>query len=157
MTSDLAPELIVYDQWEKGAATVAVQGEIDIGTVGVFSGCLADVIGRNPHRLVIDMTGVGFLDSSGLHAFVRVRKDLPEDCTLVLRAPQSHVRQVFEISGLSTVFTFELSDVISRSAGPASHGRPRGSGPRRRGWRARGRWVPRPAALPIFPGWRARS
>jgi anti-anti-sigma factor len=107
VTSDLAPELIVRDQWEKGAATVAVQGEIDIGTVGVFSACLADVIGRNPHQLVIDLTGVGFLDSSGLHAFVRVRKNLPEDCPIVLRAAQSHVRQVFEISGLSPVFTFE--------------------------------------------------
>jgi len=107
VTSHLAPELIVRDQWENGAVTVAVQGEIDIATASVFSARLADVIGRNPQRLVIDLTEVGFLDSSGLHAFARVRKDLPADCPIVLRAPQRHVRQVFEISGLSPVFTFD--------------------------------------------------
>ena len=107
VTSDLAPELIVSDQWENGAATVAVRGEIDFGTVGVFSARLADVVGRIPEQLVIDLTGVSFLDSSGLHAFVRVRKDLPEHCPVILRAPQHHVRQVFEITGLSPVFTFE--------------------------------------------------
>jgi stage II sporulation protein AA (anti-sigma F factor antagonist) len=97
----------VRDQWENGAATVAVEGEIDFGTVGVFSARLADVVSRNPKRLVIDMTEVGFLDSSGLHAFVRVRKDLPEHCPVILRAPQCHVRQVFDITGLSPAFIFE--------------------------------------------------
>jgi anti-sigma B factor antagonist len=105
--SPLAPELTVRDQWENGAATVTVQGEIDFDTVGVFSARLADVLGRNPKELVIDLTGVSFLDSSGLHAFVRVRKDLPEQYPIVLRAPQRQVRQVFEITGLGPVFSFE--------------------------------------------------
>lgn len=107
MTSDLAPELTVRDQWDNGAATVAVRGEIDTASVGFLSARLADVVGRRPARLVIDLTEVSFLDSSGLHAFVRVRKDLPEHCPIILRAPQRHVRQVFDITGLAPVFTFD--------------------------------------------------
>jgi anti-sigma B factor antagonist len=107
VTSDLAPELTVSDQWENGAATVAVQGEIDFGTVGFFSARLADVTARNPTQLVIDLAEVSFLDSSGLHAFVRVRKNLPGHCPIILRAARCHVRQVFDITGLSPVFIFE--------------------------------------------------
>jgi anti-sigma B factor antagonist len=97
----------VRDQWKNDVATVAVQGELDFGTVRLFSARLAEVVDRKPKRLVIDMAGVRFLDSSGLHAFVRVRKNLPEHCPVVLRALQCQVRQVFDITGLSTVFTFE--------------------------------------------------
>jgi anti-sigma B factor antagonist len=107
VTSGLDPELTVSDQWDHGVATVAVRGDIDLGTVEAFSARLRDVVRRNPRRLVIDLTGVAFLDSSGLHAFVRVRKDLPERCTIVLRSPRRQVRQVFEVTGLSPVFVFE--------------------------------------------------
>lgn len=107
VTPGLAPELTVRDQWDHGVATVVVHGEIDLGTVDAFSVSLGEIARRNPQRLVIDLTGVAFLDAAGLHAFVRVRKDLPEQCRIVLRSPRRQVRQVFEITGLSTVFTFE--------------------------------------------------
>jgi anti-sigma B factor antagonist len=105
--SDLAPELTVRDQWDDDVATVEVSGEIDLGTVGAFSAHLGDIVGRNPKRLVIDLSGVAFVDSSGLHAFVRVRRDLPESCPVVLRSPRHQIRQVFDITGLAPVFAFE--------------------------------------------------
>jgi anti-sigma B factor antagonist len=98
---------MVCDRWDDGVATVTVQGEIDLNTVGTFSERLGDVARQNPRRLVINLTGVDFLDSSGLHAFVRVRKELPEDCPIVLRSPQRQIRRVFEVTGLSPVFVFE--------------------------------------------------
>ena len=95
------------DQWDDGVATVEVSGEIDLSTVDAFSAHLGDVAGRNPKRLVIDLSGVGFVDPSGLHAFVRIRRDLPESCPIVLRSPRRQVRQVFNITGLALVFAFE--------------------------------------------------
>jgi anti-sigma B factor antagonist len=88
-------------------ATVTVHGEIDLSTVGTFSRLLDDVARNNPRQLVINLTGVDFLDSTGLHAFVRVRKELPEDCPIILRSPPQQIRRVFEITGLSPVFIFE--------------------------------------------------
>jgi anti-sigma B factor antagonist len=104
---DQAPALTVCDHWDKGVATVTVHGEIDLSTVSTFSERLGDVARKNPQRLVINLTDVDFLDSTGLHAFVRIRKELPEDCPIVLRSPRQQVRRVFEITGLSPVFTFE--------------------------------------------------
>ena len=104
---DQAPALTVRDRWDDGVATVTVQGEIDLSSVGTFSEFLGDVARQNPQRLVINLAGVAFLDSSGLHAFVRVRRELSERCPIILRSPQHQVRRVFEIAGLSPVFVFE--------------------------------------------------
>lgn len=107
MISDFAPGLTVCVQWDHSVATVAVHGEIDLGTVEAFSATLGEVVGRNPRRLVIDLTGVTFIDPSGLQAFARARRDLPEHCPVVLRSPRRQVRQVFAVTGLNTVFAFE--------------------------------------------------
>jgi anti-anti-sigma factor len=54
--------------------------------------------------VVIDLAGVGFLDSAGLRAFVRLRKALPGHCPVILRSPHPRTRQVFELTGLGTAF-----------------------------------------------------
>lgn len=107
MAADPAPFLMVCDRWEDGAATVTVRGEIDASSANAFYERLAEVVGGSPRRLVIDLAGVGFLDSAGLHAFVRLRKALPGQCSLILRSAQSGVRQVFELTGLGTAYEFE--------------------------------------------------
>jgi anti-anti-sigma factor len=97
----------VRDRWDGAEVTMTVRGEIDLGTAGVLSARLAEAAGRSPSRLVVDMAGVGFMDSAGLHCFVRVRRVLPANCPLILRSAQRHVRQVFELTGLGTVYDFE--------------------------------------------------
>jgi anti-anti-sigma factor len=107
VASDQAPALTVCDRWDGTEATVTAQGEIDVTTAAVLSGHLGRVAARNPRRLVIDLAGVGFLDSAGLQAFARVRRELPEDCPVIIRSVRRRLRQVFDITGLSTAFVFE--------------------------------------------------
>jgi anti-sigma B factor antagonist len=108
VAADQAPVLTVCDRWDDdGAATVTVRGEIDAGTADAFYERLAGVAGRSPRRLVIDLAAVDFLDSAGLHAFVRLRKALPGHCPVILRSPQPRARQVLELTGLGTAFEFE--------------------------------------------------
>ena len=107
MASDHAAALTVRDRWNGAEATVTVQGEIDATTAAALSGQLDEVAARNPQRLVIDLAGVGFLDSAGLQAFAHVRGKLPERCAVIIRSAQPRLRQVFEITGLSTAFVFE--------------------------------------------------
>ena len=106
MVSDQAAELTVRDCWDSAEATVTVHGEVDVTTAAVLSGHLDGVTARSPRRLVIDLAGVGFLDSAGLQAFVRVRRQLPENCPVIIRSAQPRLRQVFEITGLSAAFAF---------------------------------------------------
>jgi len=107
MASDHAAALTVRDHWNGAEATVTVQGEIDATAAAALSGQLDEVAARNPQRLVIDLAGVGFLDSAGLQVFAWVRRELPEDCPIIVRSARPRLRQVFEITGLSTAFVFE--------------------------------------------------
>jgi anti-sigma B factor antagonist len=107
VASDHGAALTVCDRWDGTEATVTVQGELDVTAAAALSGHLGAVAARNPRRLVIDLAGVGFLDSAGLQAFARVRRELPEGCPVVIRSAQLRLRQVFEITGLSTAFVFE--------------------------------------------------
>ena len=59
---------------------------------------------------VVDLSEVKFLDSSGLRVLLRGRGLLGrEDRALALICPHGPVRRVFELSGLSTVFTLYAS------------------------------------------------
>jgi anti-anti-sigma factor len=58
-----------------GEYTLHPQGEIDAATVEQQRGqWLAEVEERRPQRLVIDMTDVTFLDSTGLGAIVALQR-----------------------------------------------------------------------------------
>ena len=86
---------------------MTVRGEIDTATADAFYQRLADVASGGPRRLVIDLAGVGFLDSAGLRAFVLLRRELSGRCPVILRSPHPRARQVFELTGLGTAFEFE--------------------------------------------------
>lgn len=107
MTQEQAPALAVDYRWDGGVATVTVRGDIDTTTVGVLTGCLSKLIARHPARLIIDLAGVGFLDSTAVHAFIQARQALPGECPVVLRSPQRQARRIFEITGLDDVCVVE--------------------------------------------------
>ena len=107
MASDQASALTVRDRWDGAEVTVIVEGEIDVTTAAALSAQLGGVVARNPQRLVIDLAGVGFLDSAGLQAFAQLRRELPEDCPVIIRFARRRLRQVFAITGLGTAFVFE--------------------------------------------------
>jgi len=102
-----APALTIGERWDVGMAIATVCGDIDIDTVSTLSEQLGQLARKNPQRLVIDLAGVSFIDSSGLGGFVRIRKALPPGCPLVIRSPQRRVRQLFKITGLDSVVAFE--------------------------------------------------
>jgi anti-sigma B factor antagonist len=102
-----APALTVGECWDAGVAIATVRGEIDIATVSILSEHLGHLARKKPQRLVIDLAGVNFIDSSGLGGFVRIRKALRPDCPIVIRSPQRRVRQLFKITGLDSVIAFE--------------------------------------------------
>jgi anti-anti-sigma factor len=102
-----APALTIGERWDTGVAIATVCGDIDITTVSTLSEHLGHLARKNPQRLVIDLAGVSFIDSSGLGGFVRIRKALPADCPVVIRSPQRRVRKLFKITGLDSVIAFE--------------------------------------------------
>ncbi len=80
-----------------GRTVLTIAGELDMAT----SPQLRDYLRSLSGIVVVDLSEVTFLDSSGLSAFVVAWKRLREESgDLRLRAPQTSVRQVIEITGL---------------------------------------------------------
>lgn len=94
-----------------GAAPgLSVQGQVDMATAPELDERLEAAIRESVGAFVLDLSGVSFLDSTGLKILLRARGLLGrEDRALVVVCPHGPVRRVFELSGLSTVFALYAS------------------------------------------------
>jgi anti-anti-sigma factor len=62
-------------------------------------------------RVVADLSGVGFLDSSGLRALLEARDALAvQGRTLELRDPSTRVTRLLEVTATASVFDVEHDD-----------------------------------------------
>jgi anti-anti-sigma factor len=81
----------------EGRTGFRLVGELDMGTVAKLETALGMV---RDQRLVLDLTELSFIDSSGLHALVRHAQTLNGSGPLVLENVPPQVRRVFEIMKL---------------------------------------------------------
>lgn len=82
------------------ACIVALDGEIDISTAPLLARALEDGEQQAP-TLVVDMSAVGFIDSSGLRELVEAHRRLDEaGRRLLIVAPSACVSRALEVSGL---------------------------------------------------------
>jgi anti-sigma B factor antagonist len=85
--------------------TVVLTGEIDILSAGRLRETLMAVCNSGEPRVVVDMTNVTFMDSTGLSALVSSAKRFRSaGGEVALRSPGPSVRKVMEITGLTRVF-----------------------------------------------------
>ena len=70
-----------------------------------FKDRLREIVTRNGPLIVLDLSQVGFMDSSGLGAILAIRRALPESRRLELAGPTANVERVFRLTRMDTVFT----------------------------------------------------
>jgi anti-sigma B factor antagonist len=104
------------------APGVAVHGEVDINGVEVLETTIEHAILESAGAFVIDLTDVGFLDSSGLAVLLRARALLGrEDRALALVCPPGAARRAFEVSGCAELFNiYESRDDAIAALVPAT-------------------------------------
>lgn len=84
--------------------TITLSGEIDASTVPM----LVKHLHATTDDVVVDLSAVGFIDSSGLRALIGAHQTLDgRDSTLTLRNPSPAVMRLFELSSVTTFFTIE--------------------------------------------------
>jgi anti-sigma B factor antagonist len=97
---------LTVTHWSQGDVDiVAVNGEVDVYTAPALRERLNGLISTGRCRLVIDLHGVQFLDSTGLGVLVGALKkarSLGGELTLV--CSQERILKVFRITGLTSVF-----------------------------------------------------
>lgn len=84
---------------------LAVKGEVDVYTAPRLRERLVELVSQGKLRIIVDLEGVDFLDSTGLGVLVGGLKRLrSNDGDLGLVCTQSRILKVFEITGLTKVF-----------------------------------------------------
>ena len=102
---------------------VEVSGEIDVYTAPKLREALLSLVDSGTYRLVVDMSGVEFLDSTGLGVLVGgLKRVRAHDGWIDLVCTQSRILRIFRITGLNKVFSIfdAVPDAIAAHAVPAA-------------------------------------
>jgi anti-sigma B factor antagonist len=95
---------------------LVVKGEIDLHSCSQLSTCLG-AVPSECREVVVDLAGVTFMDSSGLHTLYEgYRALVSQDRALRVRNPSDAVRQVFTLTGMAELFGLEPATAVPEPA-----------------------------------------
>ena len=96
---------VALERADNGVAVVALAGEVDLYTAPRFREALFQAIDEGGPVVVVDLTGVSFIDSTALGVLVSGGRRLEQTAgTLAIGCPDERIRRILEITGLDTVF-----------------------------------------------------
>jgi anti-sigma B factor antagonist len=104
MTNDAFFE--VAESGQPGVQVLDVRGEIDVATSPELHEVLTTLLERGPELLIVNLTDVTFIDSTGLGVLVGAVRDMRVaggDLRLVVTQP--HIIRLLELTGLDEVFS----------------------------------------------------
>lgn len=89
-----------------GRTVLEVAGDIDLSTSPKLRARVIEIISVEHHYLVVDLTAVAFVDSTGLGVLVGAQRRMRNvGGLLILVVPPSPVRELFHVTGLDRVLT----------------------------------------------------
>jgi anti-anti-sigma factor len=115
-------DILRLDNYILGDITVIrAEGEIDLHSVSDLRRLIEDFLRTGYSKLIIDLTGVTYLDSSGIGALLAFQRSLKkEGCCLgiVISPSRKSIFRLFEISRINTILNIydsleEAIDAIS--------------------------------------------
>ena len=99
--------LEVHDEISCGEHRLVLVGELDLATVSEFEEMLQCICADSTRAVTLDLSQLAFMDSTGLHALLKVRDRCREngyEFRIVPGRPQ--VQRLFELTGLMDVLPF---------------------------------------------------
>ncbi len=108
---DDAPRTALLDITVDAGPTAIIKlvGELDPATAPQLEDAVEMLLEDSAtSRVVLDLAGLSFLDSSGLRVFVTARQSLVDrEGELVLRDPSANTRRLLDITGLGELISVE--------------------------------------------------
>jgi anti-sigma B factor antagonist len=100
---------VIDRKTDGGTVVLVLQGELDLTSAPTFERELRAAESLAPTRLVIDLSGLEFMDSTGLRALLVARERAgAESHQLMLRRGPRQVQRVLELT--KTIDAFEFDD-----------------------------------------------
>jgi anti-sigma B factor antagonist len=96
----MPPQFEIQSEMAQGTGRLVVSGELDLATVPRLSAEADALLGQSPRHLILDLSRMTFVDSSGLSLFIALNdRAAHEDWTLSLTKPSGRAFSVFSITG----------------------------------------------------------
>ncbi len=90
----------VHSDPRPDGARLRLEGELDIATVPHVGEAVAEVLAEGARRIVIDLSGLRFIDSSGLRQLILLSdRSRSEGWELALVRPREPTMGVFRLTG----------------------------------------------------------
>lgn len=93
------PVLNVTIKQQGHVCVLSVSGELDIATAHILAGQAAGLPG-SAERLILDLSGLEFIDCQGAQALAAVASAAPPGCRVLVRGLTRRLRKVFGILAL---------------------------------------------------------
>jgi len=102
------PNLLLKTRLAAANTTVvSAEGELDFGTRDELSSLLASIEDIGVSRLVIDLSGLTFIDSAGLHELITAhQRGMAGGWTVQFVCTPGHVWHTLTVSGLTNELDF---------------------------------------------------
>ncbi len=115
-------ELVIDKTTTDGALVIHVNGELDVYTAPRLKDALSEGALQGHRSLVVDLTRVGFLDSTALGVLVGGQKQMAAEAvqlSLVITDP--NLAKIFRITGFDGVFEIysSVAEAIDRGQAAA--------------------------------------
>jgi anti-anti-sigma factor len=96
---------------EEGEAIVSPRGELDMATVGAVEAELHQLRRNGVASIVLDLGGLTFMDSSGLHLLVRWTNESSKDgFEFELEPGPPAVQRIFELAAVNDTLPWRRQD-----------------------------------------------
>jgi anti-sigma B factor antagonist len=93
-----------------GNVVVVLLGELDLDTAPDLAGALDPLLDDGPPEVIVECSGLGFIDSSGLAVLVAAQKRLQSrGAHLAVRSPKPQALKIFAAVGLTEFLNVEVT------------------------------------------------
>lgn len=99
-----------------------VEGELDLSTAPRLKWLLVDALEAGHSRIVLDLSGVTFIDSTALGVLVSVKRRLDDSGRLAIVCARPNVLKIFEFAGVDGAFAIfpTLEDALAHAEASTS-------------------------------------
>jgi anti-anti-sigma factor len=101
---------ILKEKLQGGVTLLSIRGFLDAHTFEELEKTINDLFEEGGYRLVVDLSGLDYISSAGAGVFIGAIGTAQEnDGNIILMKPSPNVKEVFDLLGLSQIFTFKES------------------------------------------------
>lgn len=96
----------------QGTEHISFDGSLDLATVGELRDLIQEKRARNPREIVVDLSGIGFIDSVGIGLLVTTHQRLEEEGVSLRLMVPPRLKELLRLTGLLEVLQPDDSPVV---------------------------------------------